>query len=229
MEKKKPKARLKSSWLPDFSLSSCQLRAVWIFQTICSLLKKYCTGEFTGCMQWIFSLDEHLCRPVKKKENISSHFVDSCLVVCAPGKLSAISAMLWLLINTVFSPSFSCRFHPHVRRQFKREERDDREPRLSVWISKWSELYLGDCGRGREQDSYSLSVFCSGGGIWLFIFVWWTSAPCQLQDKVRRQPPKPCSMGSFKGRWEWGGLGWGGGGGRVIHADEMLISSLDLA
>lgn len=92
------------------------------------------------------------------------------------------------VIDTVYFPSFSCRFHPHVRRQFKREERDDREPRVSVWISKWSKLYLGDCGRRREQDSHRLSVFCSRGGIWLFIVVWWTPAPGQLQNKVGRQP-----------------------------------------
>lgn len=105
-ENKKHKARLKSSWLPDFSLSLCQLRA------ICSLLKKYCSGEFTGCMQWIFSLDEHLCRPVKKenkKEKISSHCVYwQLLGLSAPGKLSKISAMLWLTL--FISPPFLAGF-----------------------------------------------------------------------------------------------------------------------
>lgn len=73
--------------------------------------------------------------------------------------------------NTAHFLSSSSRFHPHVRRQLKREERDDREPRVSLRISKWSELHLGDCGRGREQDSHRLSVFRHRGGIRLFIFV----------------------------------------------------------
>lgn len=77
------------------------------------------------------------------------------------------------------------RIYPYVWRQFKREEWDDRKPRISIRISKWCELYLGDrCWRG-EQDSYSFSVFRSGGRIWFFISLWWTSTSGQLQDKVR--------------------------------------------
>lgn len=85
------------------------------------------------------------------------------------------------------SVSLLHRFYPHLWRQFKRAEWDDRKPRVSIWISKWSELYLGDCCRGGKQDSYSFSIFRCGGGIWLFILVWRASTPRQLQDKVRKQ------------------------------------------
>lgn len=36
------------SWLPDFPHSFCQLRTMWIFQTICSQLKKYWTWTLHG-------------------------------------------------------------------------------------------------------------------------------------------------------------------------------------
>lgn len=84
-----------------------------------------------------------------------------------------------------FLPSCFPRIYPYMWRQFKREEWDDRKPRISIRISKWSELYLGDrCWRG-EQNSYSFSVFRSGGGIWFFISLWWAPTPGQLQNKVR--------------------------------------------
>ena len=87
--------------------------------------------------------------------------------------------------SVLFSLSPLPRVHPYMWRHFKGEERNDREPRFSVRISQWSQLYLGDCSRGEEQDPYSFSIFRSGGGIWLFIFVRRAPAPRQLQDKVR--------------------------------------------
>lgn len=104
-------------------------------------------------------------------------------------KVNRCDYFCWCDSNWVF-PLFS-RFHPHLRRHFKRQERDDRKPRLSIWISKWSELYLGDCCRGGEQDSYSFSIFRCGGGIWLFIFVRRASAPRKPQDEVRKRLMKP--------------------------------------
>lgn len=87
--------------------------------------------------------------------------------------------------NDISPLLFLSRIYPYMWRQFKRKEWDDRKPRISIWISKWSELYLGDCCWGGEQDSYSFPVFCSGRGIWFFISLWWPSTPGQLQDKVR--------------------------------------------
>lgn len=93
--------------------------------------------------------------------------------------------IFFVCLIITFLPTCFPRIYPYVWRQFKREEWDDRKPWISIRISKWSELYLGDrCWRG-EQDSYSFSVLCSGGGIWFFISLWWAPTPGQLQDKVR--------------------------------------------
>lgn len=97
------------------------------------------------------------------------------------------SAVNTFVVHLIITFLLSCfpRFYPYVWRQFKREEWDNRKPRISIWISKWSELYLGDrCWRGK-QDSYSFSVLRSRGGIWFFISLWWASTPSELQNKVR--------------------------------------------
>lgn len=66
----------------------------------------------------------------------------------------------------------------------KREKWDHRKSRFSSRIPERSELYVGYCSRGEEQNSYRFSVLRCGGRIWLFIFIWWTSSSCKLQDKV---------------------------------------------
>ncbi len=69
-------------------------------------------------------------------------------------------------------------------RDIKREKWDHRKSRFSSRIPERSELYVGYCSRGAEQNSYSFSVLRCGGRIWLFIFIWRTSSSCKLQDKV---------------------------------------------
>lgn len=76
------------------------------------------------------------------------------------------------------------RFHIHLWWDIKRKEWDHWKPWFSIRLPKRGKLYMGYCSRGRQPNSDSLSVFCSGGGIWFFIPLWWTSSSSQLQDKV---------------------------------------------
>ena len=81
-----------------------------------------------------------------------------------PGSGSGSGLKLTLFpLSSLLSPL--PRVHPYVWRNFKGEERDYREPGLSVRIPQRSQLYLGDRSRGEEQDPYRFSIFCRGGGI----------------------------------------------------------------
>lgn len=76
------------------------------------------------------------------------------------------------------------RFHLYMWWDIKREKWDHRKSRFSSRISQRSELYVGYCSRGEEQNSYSFSILRCGGRIWLFIFIRRTSSSCQLQNEA---------------------------------------------
>lgn len=166
---------------------SQQLRAEEIFRTICSELRRHYLN-FTRSIRlprYSFCMVEQL----PSLFFFFSHFSSSRRFFLSAWRQNEIhfSAVNTFVVRLIITFLLSCfpRFHPYMWRQFKREKWDNRKPRISIRISKWSELYLGDrCWRGK-QDSYSFSVLRSRGGIWFFISLWWASAPGELQNKVR--------------------------------------------
>lgn len=103
--------------------------------------------------------------------------------------------MVWLSALIFHSLFLFSRLHLYMWRDIKREKWDHRKSGFSSRISQWSELYVGCCSRGEEQNSYSFSILCCGGRIWLFIFIRRTSSSCQLQNEASHVD-RHCERGS---------------------------------